>query len=364
MSQAAQRVVCGEAEQAAFSAGISAQRPDSRLPTPDSRLPTPDSRLPSASALPSVIAFLLGAVLSSAAVLKGHDLATRPVLDDAMLPARWLWLAVADFEAVLGAWLLLVGFAPRWVWKLTIACFAALGCAAAWKGMSGAESCDCFGRLSANLNPWYMVLVDVAAVGGALLCWPQVSVARTALPGYARWLAAGSIVVALPASIAIGINAPRPAMLSTSGEIAGLSRTVLLKPEEWIGKRFPLLEHFEFGQERANLEMGTWGIVLYARDCPKCEAIRAELEGLAGRLAASHAAEQLAFVEVPIDGHPSATPSHAWHGGVAARLARGRDWFVETPTVVVVRDSVVRQVFVRIEPSGVASLEASIGEGD
>ena len=297
-------------------------------------------------------------------MLKGHDLATLPVLDDAMLTARWLWLAVVDFEAVLGAWLLLIGFAPRWVWKLTVGCFAALACAAAWKGFSGAASCDCFGRLSASVNPWHMVLADLGAAAVTLLCWRHVSLAHTAPPAYARWLAAGAIVMAVPASVAIGLNAPRPATLSSSGVLDGVGRTVLLKPEEWIGERFPLLEHIELGRERADLSTGTWGIVVYSRDCPKCEAIRAVLEGLADKLIASQAAPRLAFVELSIAVPALAAAVPAWRGGVAGRLRPAHEWFVETPTVVVVRDSVVRRVFVGIEPSTLASVEAAMRDVD
>ena len=46
-------------------------------------------------------------------------------------------------------------------------------------------------------------------------------------------------------------------------------KTILLEPEKWVGKEFPLF--FLFDKEvTQKLRVGSWTVIFYHTDCPKC----------------------------------------------------------------------------------------------
>jgi len=114
-----------------------------------------------------VVRIVLGLVLLTAAALKGHQLATEPVAGTGLLTSRWFLIGVVEFEFFFGLWLL-AGPYPKWTWAAAFCCFALFAGVSLWKGLSGEACCGCFGRVP--VNPWYTLILDLAAVG-ALLCW-------------------------------------------------------------------------------------------------------------------------------------------------------------------------------------------------
>jgi hypothetical protein len=51
------------------------------------------------------------------------------------------------------------------------------------------------------------------------------------------------------------------------GKIAGHS-VVVLYPQDWIGKRLPLLEYIDAPKD---VSQGNWTLIFYKADCSKCE---------------------------------------------------------------------------------------------
>jgi hypothetical protein len=279
---------------------------------------------------------ILAALLLIAAALKGHQLATEPVLGDGFLNSRWLLIVTVEFELLLGLWLL-TGCWLRPTWAATLACFAFFFGISLYRALSGQASCGCFGRVS--VNPWYTAMLDLAIVI-ALLWWrPKgqgfLSVGRfERLPGRAIVALGGWFLLAVPTAIAMGIY--QPPSLSAAGDIVGSDPVVLLKPETWIGKQFPLLAYVDIGDR---LKEGEWVTLLYHHDCPKCQEAMKELKMVANQTGGL----QLALIEMPPYGETSGDISTSGLF-VRGRLQAVKDWFAKTPVLLVLNQGQVVRV--------------------
>ena len=121
-----------------------------------------------------VVRIVLGIVLLSAAVLKGHQLATEPVAETSLFTSRWFLIGVVEFELFFGLWLL-CGLYPRRTWAAALLCFGGFACVSLYKALSGEVTCGCFGTVP--VNPWYAVVFDCAAIAALGLCnWRRLPV--------------------------------------------------------------------------------------------------------------------------------------------------------------------------------------------
>src|SRR5437868_2538802 len=71
--------------------------------------------------------------------------------------SRWLHLALANVEVLLGIWLL-IGIRPKWCRAASLAMFAGFTCYTLYLVVTGATSCGCFGRV--HVNPWLTLALD------------------------------------------------------------------------------------------------------------------------------------------------------------------------------------------------------------
>ncbi|MHC4178674.1 MAG: MauE/DoxX family redox-associated membrane protein [Planctomycetota bacterium] len=287
-----------------------------------------------------VVRIVLGAILLTAAALKGHKLATEPVVETGLFTSRWFLIGVVEFELFFGLWLV-AGLYPKWTWAAAFCCFVLLAGVSLWKGLSGEATCGCFGRVP--VNPWYTFTLDAAAVA-ALLYWRpnrEASQARQLFGGVpvgVRSVAALWVLAGAPAAVAMGSY--QAGMISETGEIFGDSEFVVLEPEKWVGKRFPLLKYIDVGDR---LAYGEWIVVLYHHDCPKCREVIRRYEEMGRHSASRPAGPPVALVEMfP---YPEARPRVEGGSGVCltGRLSRRRVWFLETPGVVVLDEGIVRK---------------------
>jgi len=164
-----------------------------------------------------VVRVVLGSLLLVAALLKGYQLATDPLLSlasrpsslapwlSAILDSRWFLIAVVEFELLFGLWLI-AGLCPRQTWFAALACFALFACVSLYKALSGESTCGCFGKVP--VNPWHTLGLDCAALA-ALAGWrpshngstvaPRSShLARKALTLLTIWLCVGAPVGLAP----------------------------------------------------------------------------------------------------------------------------------------------------------------------
>jgi hypothetical protein len=119
-----------------------------------------------------VVRVALGVLLLTAAVLK---LAGRPV--SAIPQVGWfatppVQLAVAEWEIVLGVWLL-SGAIPAGAWLASLATFVAFAGASLYLGRSGVSRCGCFGQFEAT--PWHSLAIDLFAILLLVVARPELS---------------------------------------------------------------------------------------------------------------------------------------------------------------------------------------------
>lgn len=288
-----------------------------------------------------VVRVVLGLVLLAAAGLKGHQLLTEPVVGDGLLHARWLLIGIVEFELVFGLWLL-AGVFPRATWRFALACFTCFAGVSLFKALSGEASCGCFGRVA--VNPWYTFTLDMAAVA-ALLYWrPNKgggAVAREArcLPWRLSGLASASMLLGIPLAVAMGSYSATT--LSSTGEILGDSEFVVLEPEEWIGKPFPLLDYIDIGSE---ISCESCVLLLYHYDCSNCQEAIEKYEALSLELAVKGERSRVALIEMPPYDPAGDSSTRRNTPCMRGRLDAVKEWFVETPLVLHLREGMVASV--------------------
>lgn len=109
---------------------------------------------------------VLGVLLLVAAGLKlfalsgaGASVAAVPELG--WFAQSWVQLLLAEWELLLGAWLL-SGVSARASWLAALVTFGAFAAASGYFGWVGVASCGCLGAV--HTNPWWMFGADVTAV--------------------------------------------------------------------------------------------------------------------------------------------------------------------------------------------------------
>jgi uncharacterized membrane protein YphA (DoxX/SURF4 family) len=280
-----------------------------------------------------IVRVALGALLLIAAALKAHELMTGPVPGKGLFAWRPFLIAAVEFEVVL-ALCLLCGLWPKAVWGVTLLCFAAFSCITLYKLLSGQSSCGCFGRVT--VNPRYTLMLDVACLVVLVLFRPGNVGATGRSRGKIIACATIAMALGIPGGIAMGTYTP--AVLSDQGDISNAASLVVLEPQGWIGKPFPLLKHIDIGPQ---LSRGKCLVLLYHYDCPECqEVIPPLIEELPGNSETADA-YRIFFIEVPPYGvlpgqYDAKSKNHAF-----GRLSDRTEWFVQTPTAVVLHDGMV-----------------------
>jgi thiol-disulfide isomerase/thioredoxin len=318
---------------------------------------------------PDIVLKVLGLLLLTAAVLKGHELLTVPLANGDLWSWRAFLIFQVEFELALGVWLV-SGLFPRLAWLAALLCFGLFCAVTLYKGLTGAASCGCFGRV--HVNPWVTLLaVDLPAVaalgvfrpspasvplrsclrslsgdrrGGreslhrAFTAWTQ---PRPSLPRFA--LTAVLYLATLILTVPI-LALHKPAAVTSTYEV--------LEPETWVGRELPILQYIDIAEK---LGRGRWLAVLYHHDCPDCQRVIPEYEQMAEELVGNEDFLKVAFVEIPPYGkrRVGPSPSYAW-----GQLADVKEWFVTTPCVLLLVDSRVGQVWQEEVPDLASVLES------
>jgi hypothetical protein len=296
-----------------------------------------------------VLRVALGLLLLVAAALKGYQLGTGPVAESGLLTSRWFLIVVVEFELLLGLWLL-AGGSPKCTWRLSVFCFLTFACVSLYEAICGRSNCGCFGNVV--VNPRTTFALDVVLVAALLRWQPKKSLLIThrATFVFTIWLAVGS-----PAAYAMGSYSPTT--LSDAGDIIGSGKVIVMEPEKWVGKPFPLLHQIDIGDEVAQ---GAWLVVLYHHDCPKCVKAIPRYRELARQLRFGKKAIRIALVEMP----PYEENHVAAQGVDPPACCRGRlsdvnEWYVATPVELMLQDGTVCEVSQRPSGAEAAIIEAN-----
>jgi hypothetical protein len=211
-------------------------------------------------------------------------------------------------------------------------CFGGFALISLYKGISGESTCGCFGRVP--VNPWYTFTLDAAAVL-ALLRWrPRAEpTARAGVLDGLGFIVPLWFVIGVP--IGVAVRTPPRWSLTDLGEVFGDAEIVILKPETWVGKRFPLLDYIDIGAE---LSRGAWTVVLYDRACSRCQEVISRYEAGLIEFCGDAGAQRVALVElrgqaagtIPL----RATPT----GDLRGQLSGARYWVLSVPVTLVLSD--------------------------
>ncbi|MDR0338290.1 MAG: hypothetical protein LBI18_14535 [Planctomycetaceae bacterium] len=282
--------------------------------------------------------FIMVAVLFLAAGLKAHQLATiplpPPVQGSVFTPLleflnhRGLLIMVTEAE-ILFALLLCSGICRRWTWFVSLLCFSAFSCVSAMKGLSGENTCGCFGVVT--VNPWMTTTVDVILVLFLIIFREHsnfsfkfsVKEKRKLIIVLIIWFVLGvpSLLAMLSLKqvhVSLGTE-----MISVDGR-----KKIVLEPETWIGKEFPLAVRFEQPVDGEILKQGKWTIVLIHADCPKCRQLITDME--------KQSVVNVALIDIP-SRTPAVPPKTSFP---VFRLDENNDWFVPTPYMIKTSDGI------------------------
>jgi hypothetical protein len=252
-----------------------------------------------------------------------------------MWSTRWGLLGIAGGELLLGLWLLSGAAASR-ARQVALVTFLVFTAVAAWKTIAGDSSCGCMGRV--ETKPWHMLIVDTAVV---LLLWrvrfDQADIQagssrpRAVLTGFAS----GAAIIGVVAVFSVDIGR----LVAVSREKFQRDRpSVVLLPEKWLGQRFPLLDDIDV---KKRLETGEWCVVLHRNGCKRCEKAIAELRKVQAR---ERTEAGVALIEIPSDGGQDPEQSADLPSWFAGRLGSNKQWVVETPILLRLRDGIVFRI--------------------
>jgi thiol-disulfide isomerase/thioredoxin len=280
----------------------------------------------------SLVLRLLGGLLVTAALLKGHELFTLPVANADLWSYRPFLIFQVECELALGLWLL-SGLWKRLAWWISLGCFGLFCGVTLYKALTGAASCGCFGTI--QLNPWITLLaIDVPAV--CLLLWFRTHKSPSPVTQWsvARMVYGGAWLVLLAAGIGV----------TTTGLVMHVPENVtatfeVLEPPTWINQTLPIMDHID---RAAPLQEGNWLIMLFHYDCPDCEEAMPAFEQIAENFVGNEATLQLALIEVPPYGYNAEARESVCH---LARMDDAKKWMIVTPAVLLLADGVVRHAW-------------------
>jgi hypothetical protein len=280
----------------------------------------------------------LSLLLLTAAFLKGYELYAAPLPEASVWGSRTLRIAAVEAEGFLGLWLLSGVWGSRARWAALVA-FHVFFTMSLSRALAGEESCGCFGRVP--IDPRWTAALDLVAIL-ALWRWrPAALPSPLGGEGLGVRGPAGSrslriaaflllfLVVGVPGGIVLAARWP---------EIDGDGSVVVLKPEQWVGRRCPLLPYADIGDE---LSQGRWLVVLDHHNCPHCREVVPAYEAKARAAVADPVAARIAFLAVPPHGTPlwQIAPGTSCRQG---RLTASKEWFGATPAVLRLQDGVVQ----------------------
>lgn len=142
--------------------------------------------------------------------------------------------------------------------------------------------------------------------------------------------ALGILLIAV-AIIVAGLGFQKPVQTVPTTQIDNQIYEVL-EPEGWVGKKLPIIDYIDIDEE---LKDGNWLVLFYHQDCPDCRKAVPELE----KAVFEDVDFNIAIIEVPPYGSPIETNCFY------SRLLEAKEWFITTPVVILLNNSIVSAVW-------------------
>lgn len=287
---------------------------------------------------------LIGLILVLASIAKGYELQTTTLMGGSFFELEWFRIVQVNFELILGL-LLLVGWMRRLICKITLILFCIFLPVTAYKIVTGAPSCGCFGRL--EIDPRLILCLDIFVI---LLmvsteiksCMPTVGPRPFVLEkkGILCVILATSIIFIVTLNI-IFMSSRYHAIESKNESFGQTGSVVLLNPFTWPNKVFPLLPYMNNSDI---LHKGRWLVLLHHPDCHICEQVLPNFKRLASELKSTHADVQIAMVSLlprALDDKENLVLIDNIHH---LELTNDRAWYAQTPILILLKNGVVTEV--------------------
>ena len=143
----------------------------------------------------AIVRVSVGVLLLATAALKLYGLSVSAVPQVGWFSQPQVQLIAAEWELVLGAWLL-SGIGGRASWVAALVTFAAFAGVSGYLGWQGVALCGCFGIIQAN--PWWAFGVDAAILAALAVSRPMAEVTDAPFARVAGvWAGSVAIVCAL-----------------------------------------------------------------------------------------------------------------------------------------------------------------------
>jgi hypothetical protein len=188
----------------------------------DTRPGLPRCRTAGGGVFARFVGVCLGVVLLAAACLKLYGLDVTPVPRVGWFATPQVQVVTAEWEIVLGAWLL-SGWNPRGAWWAAIGTFAAFAGVSGYFGCIGVASCGCFGVIHAS--PWAAFAVDLTAL--SLLAITRQRGRNVGVPPTTGWatipVGAAGILILLTAVGTLAYGSPAAALARLRGDVVTVS---------------------------------------------------------------------------------------------------------------------------------------------
>ncbi len=331
-----------------------------------------------------IVMAVAGAFLIAAAVLKGHQLLTEPIISKGFWESWEFFVIQIPLELGLGIWLV-CGLFRKAGWLLAAIAFGGFIGVTGYKAITGAASCGCFGTV--HVNPWitlsaidiplFVLLLIFRPRGYKLLPPPWPSARHffgVAIPTF----------ILLPAAVFILIfNKPpdktdkyevvkpqewmtikpaepkikpkiKPAKPEIKPEIKLEIKPIVNnqsatpQPAEPNNKpaatakaevqEWPLLKSIDIAD---SLREGIAVVLLYHYDCPECREAIPKYDQMCHDLAGNEDSIKFAFVAIPPYGTEKDNPIPAGTLCMTGKLDSHKRWIFQTPVVVIIRDGIV-----------------------
>lgn len=286
-----------------------------------------------------------------ASALKVQQLLTEPIISKGFWESWEFFLIQIPLELGLGIWLI-SGLFKKAGWLLGLIAFGGFIGVTLYKGLTGAESCGCFGKV--QVNPWvtlfaidipiFLCLAAFRPKGEKLLPPPW--------PKAARFFAVAIPTFILLPTIEYILITNKQAKPNVEDWISKPAKTVTVEPNKPAGqivKSFwPMLEYIDIKQQ---LQTGLWVVLMYHYDCPDCAQAIPKYEGIHNSLAGNDNAINFAFVEMPPYGKDNQKLVSPDSQVLSGKLSDAKKWFLQTPVVVVLHHGEVLKVWEGTAPA-------------
>jgi len=273
----------------------------------------------------SWLRYVPAAVLAFAACMKVHQLATTPYVGNLPFGSRELALVTVAMEVFLALWLI-SNWRPKAVRVLSLCVFGVFLASLAMKIFNGEDSCGCFGVV--NVPPVFTAIIDVLMMVLLVLWKPLESVQDSPKKIPILHVLGGVLIMA---GVTVASLRIKTVPLSEIGTVVGGNEFVIVEPDSWVGKQFPLSNLIGGTQPFMNNQ---WTVVLYHEDCPKCQ----ELLKSPGSIQKGN---PVMFVEIP---PYSGTDRKSTSAIIYRKLSAEHNWFVEAPEIIHLNDGAVMSV--------------------